>query len=272
MVVLAVAGPVQKVDGGEHCTPPNIPWEIDSEALRRHFGFKALTLINDFAAQGYACRSPLIHEAQTVLAGSAHQNTTPSATLAVIGAGTGLGKCALVPMGGDCTTGYVAVPSEGGHTDFPFTDETEFKFGQFLRKKTGRKQVIGDMVVSGSGLALLHQFLTGEERTPEEIPQLLAQGEATETLRYFAKFYGRVCRNYALETLAMGGVYIAGGVAARTPALVMHPEFAREFHLSDSYPELLKQIPVHLITDQDSGLWGAAVYGLQRMGLPLPPT
>ena len=52
----------------------------------------------------------------------------------------------------------------------------------------------------------------------------------------------------------------------------MHPEFAREFHLSDSYPELLKQIPVHLITDQDSGLWGAAVYGLQRMGLPLPPT
>jgi glucokinase len=269
MVVLAVAGPVQKVEGGEHCTPPNIPWEIDSEALRRHFGFKALTLINDFAAQGYACRSPIIHQAQAVLAGSAHQNTTSSATLAVIGAGTGLGKCALVPQGGD-SSGYVAVPSEGGHTDFPFTDETEFKFGQFLRKKTGRKQVIGDMVVSGSGLALLHCFLTGEERTPEEVPAILAQDEAHETLRYFAKFYGRVCRDYALEVLATGGVYIAGGVAARTPALVMHPEFAREFHLSDNYRELLEQIPVRLIMDQDSGLWGAAVYGLQRMGLPLP--
>ncbi len=266
MAVLAVAGPIEKKENGEHCTPPNIPWEIGSEALRRHFGFKALTLINDFAAQGYACRSPIIHEAQTVLAGTPHKSNT----LAVIGAGTGLGKCALVPLQGDCASGYVAVPSEGGHTDFPFTDEAEFKFGQFLRRKTGRKQVIGDMVVSGSGLSLLHGFLTGEERTPEEIPALLAQGEATETLRYFAKFYGRVCRNYALETLATGGVYIPGGVAARTPALVMHPEFAREFHLSDSYRELLEQIPVHLITDQDSGLWGAAVYGLQQLGLPLP--
>ena len=67
-------------------------------------------------------------------------------------------------------------------------------------------------------------------------------------------------------------MYIAGGVAARTPALVTHPEFAREFRLSDSYRELLGQIPVRLIADQDSGLWGAAVYGLQQLGTPPAPS
>ena len=67
--------------------------------------------------------------------------------------------------------------------------------------------------------------------------------------------------------LSTGGLYIAGGLAARTPAIVSHGEFCREFRLSATMKDLLAVMPVYLMTDQESGLWGAARFGLQELGL-----
>jgi glucokinase len=74
-----------------------------------------------------------------------------------------------------------------------------------------------------------------------------------------------VCRNYALETLSLGGLYIAGGVAARNPELIQRTAFRKEFRSSDTLTHILEKIPVFLITDQNSGLWGAAQFGLQKL-------
>jgi glucokinase len=74
-----------------------------------------------------------------------------------------------------------------------------------------------------------------------------------------------VCRNYALETLSLGGLYIAGGVAARTPELITHEIFATEFRSSPTMSKILEKIPVFLITNEESGLWGAALLGLQTL-------
>jgi glucokinase len=63
----------------------------------------------------------------------------------------------------------------------------------------------------------------------------------------------------------MGGVYIAGGVAARTPAIVTHEAFGAEFRSSPTMARLLEGMPVYLIRDEDSGLWGAAALGLQML-------
>jgi glucokinase len=110
--------------------------------------------------------------------------------------------------------------------------------------------------MTGAGLALLHRFLTGEAVTPRDVVGLLS--DESRTVAWFARFYGRVARDFALETLALGGLYVAGGVAARTPALVTHPGFAREFRSSPAHGDLLARIPVRLIADDASGLWGAA--------------
>ena len=80
-----------------------------------------------------------------------------------------------------------------------------------------------------------------------------------------ARFYGRICRNLALQFLAFGGVYIAGGVAAKTPNLVMHPEFKREFCSSKTMGHVLEKIPVSLNSNQESGLWGAALQGVDLL-------
>lgn len=248
ITVLAVAGPIIN---GVCSNPPNIPWDIDLSGSIKDYNLRRCLLINDFAAQAYACRSPIIRSAGQILAGQIDS----SATLAVIGAGTGLGMAALTPDG---TGGYVAVPSEGGHSALPFELPAEFDFMKFLIHELGVSYVETEFVVSGRGLSLIHQFLTGEKLTPAEVGTNLSQD--SKTIQWMARFYGRACRNYALQVLARGGVYIAGGVAAKVPALVTHPEFKLQFRNSKTMGAMLESIPIFLNTNEESGLWGAALF------------
>jgi glucokinase len=253
IAVFAVAGPVE---GGTKSSPPFISWDVDLSSVKEHFGLKRGVLINDFVAQAYACRSPVAEAAEQVLQGT----IMADAAVAVIGAGTALGKAALVPVGG---RRFQAVPSEGGHANFPFVSEHEVKFGEFLRGRLGEEYITANIVVSGRGLSLIHEYLTGEKLHPDEIAARISHD--SETLVWASRFYGRACRNYALEVLALGGVYIAGGVAARMPRLVTHEAFGAEFRSSGTMGHLLEKIPVFLLTNEESGLWGGAVLGLQEI-------
>lgn len=267
LAVFAVAGPVQ---GGRRCAPPNIAWavDLDDPALVSPAApgqpplppLPPVLLTNDFVAQAYACLRPGMLDLLDVQ----HGVSVPDAAVAVVGAGTGLGKCLLLPP---CQPGAPprALPSEGGHSLFPFTDEREMAFAAFIRAHTGR-QVIGDLVVSGPGLRLLHAFHTGQWLEPAEVAARLAaedgqDSDAILVLPWFARFYGRACRNYVLETLALGGLFIAGGVAAAVPAMVTHPAFAEAFRHSDTHADLLRGVPVRLVRSPDAGLLGAALYG-----------
>jgi glucokinase len=251
VAVLAVAGPVVK---GVYSNPPNIAWDVDVSNSAEDFKLRHCRLINDFAAQAYACRSPVADSARPVLSGQ----IDPDATLAVIGAGTGLGMAALTPDGAG---GFVAMPSEGGHSALPFESPAEFAFMKFLISELGVPYVETEYVVSGRGLSLIHQFLSGEKLTPAEIGTGVSQD--SETFRWMARFYARACRNCALQVLARGGVYIAGGVAAKVPTLVTHPEFGLQFCNSKTMRTMLESIPVFLNTNEESGLWGAAYFATQ---------
>jgi glucokinase len=251
IAALAVAGPVER---GVYSAPPLIPWDIDLSDAAAEFGLRRAVLVNDFVAQAYATQTPVARAARAVLEGRAVEG----ASVAVIGAGTGMGKAALLPDG---CGGYVALPSEGGHADFPFEGEWECEYQRFLLRELGEEYATYNHVVSGRGLSLLHLYLTGERLSPDEV----AMKAAPAVLERAARFYGRACRNFALETLALGGLYIAGGVAARNPSVVRHPAFAREFHSSSTHARLLRGVPVYLMADENSGLWGAAYCGLQAL-------
>jgi glucokinase len=251
VAVFAVAGPVED---GEFSDPPNISWQIDLSHALENFDLQRCLLINDFVAQAYACRSPVIKEARQILPGT----IVPDAPLAVIGAGTGLGQAALIS---DENGNYLPVPSEGGHNNFAFESKEELEYRQFLLDKLGSGYVETETVVSGQGLSLVHQFLTGEKLDPAGVSAVINRD--SPTMRWAARFYGRVCRLYALQVLARGGVYVAGGVAARVPELVLHTEFKSEFYNSTTMGQVLQKIPVFLNSNEDSGLWGAALVGQQ---------
>lgn len=251
IVVIAVAGPVER---GVYSAPPLIPWDVDITNARTDYGFRKAFLINDFVAQAYATRTIVGQSAREILPGQ----MVPGGTVAVIGAGTGLGKAMLV-SGSDGR--YIAVPSEGAHASFPFVSLEESRFQEFLIQELGEDYITANSVVSGKGLTLIHQFLTGEKLEPKDIMTRCTLD--CETLVWASCFFGRVCRNFALEILSLGGMYIAGGIAAKLPQLVTHDAFSREFRGSKTMGRLLAHIPVALMTDEESGLWGAAFLGQQ---------
>ncbi|MFP5240062.1 MAG: glucokinase [Acidobacteriota bacterium] len=244
--VLAVAGPVKK---GRSCLPPNIPYTLDLDLLPSGLLPQASLLVNDFTAQAHGCRHLGVEGSEEVLAGT----LDIAETQAVIGPGTGLGKAALIPDG---LGGFVVGGSEGGHAAFPFNAGEERNFQDFALKATGEPFIRWETVVSGSGLALLHRWLTGEALAPAQVAASLSAKDATT--EWFARFLGRACRDYVLEVVARGGLYVSGGVAAKNPLFLSHQAFGQEFRASHTHPELMAGVGVRLVRDQNVGLWGAA--------------
>ncbi|NEO87370.1 MAG: glucokinase, partial [Spirulina sp. SIO3F2] len=85
----AIAGPVQ--DNTSVLT--NINWELNGEQLRQDLGFEQVQLINDFAAIGYGITGLGGADLEVLQAGQ----PSPRAPKAILGAGTGLGQCFVIP-------------------------------------------------------------------------------------------------------------------------------------------------------------------------------
>jgi glucokinase len=247
----AVAG---LVEGGCFSRPPNISWEVDIRDIA--FPVERAMLLNDFAAQAYACKTPAVEGAREILPGRGD----PSSPLACVGAGTGLGQSCLIPLP---EGGFVAAASEGSHTPFPFLGEEELSYGRFVQESLHIPYAECDDIVSGRGLRLLHQFITGDDLAPEEITSRFSEG--SPTIERMGSFYGRVCRNYVLQTVSLGGLYIAGGIAAKAPSIVLCKGFRQEFYNSASMERILRGVPVHLNANEESGLWGAAFAALNKI-------
>ncbi len=255
---IAIAGPVED---GVRAYPPNISWTIDLDLLRNELALPKTVLLNDFVAQAWAICSPLGAQCEPVITPPASRVRADDVRV-VLGAGTGLGKAIVVPVNG--ASKYRVLPSEGGHSRLPIQSDEEFDFFTWLREEAGVECVTYDEIVSGRGLARIHEFLTGEQLTPAEISA--KEALTSDTLSWFARFYGRVCRDFALETLPFGGLYIAGGIAAKIPGLVQHQEFHREFFDCPSHRQVLERVPVLLNRNEESGIWGAGFRGQVLLG------
>ena len=262
IAVIAPAGPVVREASGEYCRISNLPWRIDGREASAALG-APVRLINDFVAQAYACLVPDRADAAAV---SGQTPGVPGAPVAVAGAGTGFGTALVLNADTGLRgllEGKVAVlPGEGGHAEFPFLGKEEAEFARFAAKAAGTERLIGDAVVSGEGLGRLFTYLTGRETHPHQAAAEAPQHP--EVMRWYARFYGRACRIYVLHTLALGGLYITGGMALRVPVL-RHPAFAEEFCASAAQRSLLEKVPVRHMRSPQAGLWGAALYGLAEL-------
>lgn len=239
-IVIAIAGPVGE---GRGCLS-NACLEID---LRRADIPCHARLVNDFEVQAWACMAPCGQNARLI----AGPDSDIHETRAVIGAGTGLGVAALLPD----RAGWRAIPSEAGHMNFPFVGKKEEDFHSFLCSRLDLRFARGDDTITGRGLAILHEYLTGERIGAREVGEKALQSP-TPTLEWYSRFYARACRNWMLATLCNGGLWIAGGIAAQNPLTVTSPFFMAELY--NAPEEYLQKMPVRLIEDKDSGLWGGA--------------
>lgn len=271
----AIAGPV--VNNRAKLT--NLPWILDNQRLETEMGIGQVSLINDFAAIGYGVLGLKSADLYSLQAGE----LDPEAPIAVIGAGTGLGEAFVIKQGSNPHI----FATEGGHTDFAPRNELEFQLLKYLREKYNVGRISVERVVSGQGIVAIYQFLRdrpigqessevgdvvrtweqeiGREKTVD--PAATIAIAATEkrdmlserTMQMFIEAYGAEAGNLALKLLPYGGLYIAGGIAAKNHKLLESEGFMQAFTDKGRVSNLLEKVPVQIILNQQVGLIGAAI-------------
>ena len=244
----AVAGPVY----GGRAEVTNLHWEIDEQALGRELSIPRVSLINDFYS--VALGVPLLGPDDLLPLHPAPRDR--SAPMAILGAGTGLGEAFVL--------GDRVVPTEGGHADFAPQDQEQAALFVRLHERYGH--VSWERVLSGMGLVNIFTFLGGEELDPAEIAERADGGDprAVRAFEIFIDLYGAEAGNMALRVLARGGVYLAGGIAAKNTARFTDGRFVEAFLRKGRFRDLMQTIPVDLIVNEQVGLIGA-VEGARRL-------
>lgn len=246
---LAVAGPID--DDGLAAKITNLPWTVDAAACGRAFGLAPLRLANDFAGAAAGIGAVGAADLVTLQAGL----PLADGVRLVVGAGTGLGMAVLVPQ----DEGFRVLGGEGGHVGFAPRDQAQGEVHAALLAEYGR--VTAERVISGPGLAAIHRILAGEVVAPEAIAVRALAGEtaARRSLEVFIDAYGAFAGDMALAVMARGGVYLAGGIAAKIMPLLQSGGFVAAFDAKAEHAELAARMPVYVVSDADLGLKGAAL-------------
>ncbi|MDD5248877.1 MAG: glucokinase [Rhodocyclaceae bacterium] len=248
---LAVAGPVD--DGGLTAKITNLPWTVDAVACGAAFGLAACALVNDFAAAAAGIAAVAPADLVTLQAGA----PIAAGVRLVVGAGTGLGMATLVPQEGE----FIVLPGEGGHVGFSPQDDEQARILAALRLIHGR--VTTERVVSGPGLAAIHRIFAAADVAPAAIAERALAGDAAarRSVDAFVAAYGAYAGDMALAVMARGGVFLAGGIAAKILPLMQSGVFTAAFNAKAEHAALAARMPVHVVTDGDLGLKGAALIG-----------
>ena len=237
----------------------NTHWRFSISESKQKLGLTELKVLNDFNA--IAMSLPVLSNQQMfqIGRGAADQN----GTRAVLGAGTGLGVAFLVPT----QEGYSAHAGEGGHISWGAKTEQEWFIYRYLRRKY--EHVSYERLLSGQGLenlyhalATLHQKETGPLTASEIIALALAKQcpIAEATVAQFFAILGSYAGDLALIFAAFGGVYIAGGIVPRLISLLHDSDFRTRFEEKGRFSDFNAKIPTYVITAEQPGILGAAVY------------
>jgi glucokinase len=252
-MMLAIATPLV----GDRFRLTNAPWIIDPAQLRKRFGLQEVVLMNDFAAQGLAALA-LGPDDLVRIGGDEVVDGHPKV---VIGPGTGLGIAQIINVGGK----WAVIPGEGGHIDLGPRSAREMAIWHFLKKEDGRMSA--ENALSGRGLENLYQAicrLEGDRVEAWDASDISHRGlkdsdvHAREAVELFLTLLARIAGDMALLSLAYGGIYVAGGIAAKMLPGIVKPAFRAEFEDKAPHSAIMKAIPLHVMTHPTAALEGLA--------------
>ncbi len=257
-----VAGPVTQ----EVVIATNLPWWIDIQSLRKVLPFKKIEVINDLVANAYGISVLNKRDFETLNVGKVKKGNQ-----ALISAGTGLGEAILFWDGKQ----HVPSPSEGGHIEFGPRNHLELELFHYLSDRFDH--VSYERVLSGEGLFHVYQFLKDSKRfgsepswlsekmkgedpaeVISEITRLKKNKLCGKALDLFTSVYGAAAGNLALQVMAIGGVYIGGGIAPKIIRKLKDGTFVKAFKDKGRLSHIVAHIPVKVIMNEKTALLGAA--------------
>ena len=244
---ISIAAPIK----GDKVQMTNHGWTFSIQALRQHFGWLSLDIVNDFTAVALCLPRLLPQDYRQIGGGKARAH----APMAVLGAGTGLGVSGLFPQG----RFWHPLSSEGGHATLAATNEREEKILSIARGLSPTGHVSGEYFLCGSGLERLYRCLMiADGLNAETMPLTAAEisesglngqdSRAREVMTIFSAFLGNAAGNLALTLGSFGGVYLAGGIVPRWGEWFDQSPFRTAFEAKGRYRDYLADIPTYLIT------------------------
>jgi glucokinase len=258
-----VPGPV--IDGISHAT--NVSWSMSQDSIQRALGGAPTHLMNDLEATAYGV--PYLQESEVAILHRGEERTA-RANIAVIAAGTGLGEAALIVT----PSRYFAIATEGGHSDFAPRGDEQCRLLEFLAREF--EHVSFERVLSGPGLHNIYRFVVS--RSPGAQPDWLSARMRTEdpsavisesalegrdprcvhALEIFTAIYGAEAANLALKYLALGGVYICGGIAPKILPFLQRGGLVEAFLDKGRLRPTLERIDIRVSLNPSAALIGAA--------------
>ncbi len=259
-----IAGPVQK----NTVKTTNLPWHINAAELSERFSIKPVSLLNDLEANAWGIRALQADDFFELHPGAEDAD----GNAAVIAAGTGLGEAGMYFDGAS----FRPFSTEGGHVDFSPADDQQIELLRFLGEKY--RHVSWERVLAGPGLVNIHDFLRHQHGV--DVPAWLADemrnGDPAaaisraaqsnkdeiceEALKLFVRLYGAEAGNLALKHMATGGLYIGGGIAPKILDWLKRDDFLQAFFAKGRMRPLLEKMPVRVILNERTALYGPAVY------------
>lgn len=261
-----VAGPVVN----QRCQTTNLPWLLDAAELKIKLGTSKVKLLNDLEAMALGMLYLPEHDLVELNPNAKIQ----SGNIAVIAAGTGLGEAILYWDGNK----HYPMATEGGHSDFAAQNARQDLLLAYLRK-IYPDHVSYERILSGIGFSHLYDFLYEQGFAPAcpEVPDtssgvvdrnavisgLGVSGEdplCAEAVRLFVELYGAEAGNLALKSLAVGGVFVGGGIAPKILPAMQDGNFIRSFKAKGRFVPLLDKVSVKLSLNPRTPLIGAINY------------
>jgi glucokinase len=257
-----VAGPVTQ----EVVVATNLPWWIDIQSLQKVLSLKKMEVINDLVANAYGISVLDKRDFEILNVGKSKKGNQ-----ALISAGTGLGEAILFWDGKQ----HVPSPSEGGHIEFGPRNHLELELFHYLSDRFDH--VSYERVLSGEGLFHVYQFLKESKRfgsesswlsekmkgedpaeVISEVARLKKNKLCSKALDLFTTIYGAAAGNLALQVMAIGGVYVGGGIAPKIIWKLKDGTFVKAFKDKGRLSHIVAHIPVKVIMNQKTALLGAA--------------
>ena len=253
-IAVAVAGPV----GDDRVVMTNHPWSFSKTELKARFEVARLEVLNDFTANAVAVPFLESEDLRKIGGGAAVER----AAIGILGPGTGLGVSGLLQDSGGRWTPLVG---EGGHVTMAPSNDRESAVLSLLRRRFDH--VSAERLLSGDGLVNIYEALCALDGHPSAAyrpaqitdPELAERDPACrEAVEMFCAGLGAIASNLALTLGALGGIYIAGGIAPRLGDRFVNSGFRARFEAKGRFHGYLARIPTFLITHKNPALVGLA--------------
>ena len=244
--VIGVAAPI--IDDEVSFVNANISFSI--QGLKKQLFKEGLIVMNDLALQAHAIKN--LKKSELSFIGL--DKLQAKGPKLLISPGTGLGLAGI--------TDQEIISTEAGHLNIP---QKEMKHD--LKKIIDTFVSINKRVptyedfLSGKGIRYFYEVLSegrGENFSAEEILDNSDMNETcTNTKELLIYLLGSYLRYVALVWGSTGGVYVSGSIANSLVTKDTHQTFREVFEDSETMQDLLKAIPLILVTIDDIGFRGA---------------